>query len=182
VLELDQVPVLDLSPLEGMNSLVDVSFSFGEFIDILPLTRLPNLTRFHVYGCPNINYLQMVHFRYLTELTILHPDHTTVLYRYLPKIPLRYLNVEESSIDSFEWFSASKDSLETLHLHQTKFTSLKGIEDFTELRVLYISRTGITDLTPLLTLPNLKEVYISSDMMEYFNEIRDAAQFEVFVY
>jgi hypothetical protein len=60
--------------------------------------------------------------------------------------------------------------------------SLKGIEEFTKLRVLYISRTGITDLTPLLALTDLKEVYISSDMMGYFDEIRDMSHFEVFIY
>ena len=72
-------------------------------------------------------------------------------------------------------------SLQVLWLHGFQQNSLEGIEEFTLLEELDIRLTEITDLTPLLALPNLQEVYIDGSMLNAADAIRDRAAFEIVV-
>ena len=181
-LQLGQNPTSDLSPLEGLIYLEEIHLSIGTFIDISPLTRLPNLKFLEIFGCPYVNVHQIQDFRYLQTLIILLTNASYPFHHYLPDIPLIYLNVETSPVDSLEWFSAYKSSLRTLMINMTRIRSLEGIEEFTELEVLNISRINVSDFTPLLLLPNLRVLYVSPNMLSALAEIRDQIQFEVILY
>ena len=182
LLELDAIPVADLSPLEGLDGLEYVSLTFGTFSSLSPLASLPNLARLEIFGCPNINIRNLPDFRFLRELTLLHPEYDKNHYKYLPGIPLELLKIEESEINSFEWFSPYKSSLRTLSIRGTQFTSLNGIEEFKKLQTIIMGQMNITDFTPLLSLPELKQVWVTESMLADAEEIRDRAEFEIVVY
>jgi hypothetical protein len=181
VLDLDRCDITDLSPLAGAQSLQDISIGHASFTDISPLLSLPSLTRLHIVRCNDFDVRRLRDFRGLREITIGNPTFEMNHYKYLPEIPLEHLNLEFSSVDSLEWFSMYKPSLRHLSLAGTSFLSIEGIEEFKELQTLRITFTHIADLTPLLLLPNLREVYIDSSMQGVADSIRDRAEFEFVV-
>ena len=165
--------ISDLSLLEELNNLQFVGFPGAPFTDITPLLDMQNLTGLSIMGCTEFALEPLRHFRYLQNLSA-DGEH----WKYLPHLsPLNSLHLLGTEVDSLEYFSAYKSTLEDLVIHRTKITSLGGIEEYTRLQKLDISNTGITDLEPLLLLPDLKEVRVSPYMLSPVREIRDRANF-----
>ena len=50
--------------------------------------------------------------------------------------------------------------LKMLGLSQTGFNTLNRLQGLTTLRYLYLEKNGITDLMPLVALPELKQVWL----------------------
>ena len=50
--------------------------------------------------------------------------------------------------------------LKMLGLSQTGFNTLNSLQGLQGLRYLYLEKNGITELTPLATLPELKQVWL----------------------
>jgi len=158
ILFFNELPVDDISPLENLILLEDIHLNFMLFTDISPLTKLPNLHTLQVWECPNVDVREYVNFRNLRHFTTILSGYEPVDYRYLPNSPLEGLNIDSSAIDSLKWLDAYKPTLNSLFLSGTGLTNLDGIEEFINLDMLGINRMYISDLSPLLLLPNLRDL------------------------
>ncbi|MCL2020145.1 MAG: serine/threonine protein kinase [Oscillospiraceae bacterium] len=177
VLEFLHNPVSDFSPLQSLNYLHSVNITSAPITDLSPFYELPNLEILVLNGCTQYEPSQLLSLPgNVKSLHILgHPE----AYKYLPDNQFFSLTLCNSDFDSLEYISSFKSSLRDLWIYNTKLTSLDGIEEFTSLEVLSMTQTGISDLSPLLSLPNLRYVEVSESMRGAVEAIEEAAGFEV---
>lgn len=93
---------------------------------------------------------------------------------------MRDLRLGWTDIDSLTYL-ADITGLEHLEIEHTAITSLEGIEAHTGLTYLRLSGCVITDLSPLLNLPNLQAVVSGEEMkpiLEAMSNVPFTVQYE----
>ncbi len=92
----------------------------------------------------------------------------------------RLFNVElgSSLIESVDGM-AGFDSVQSLSLRDLNLASLAGLEGFLRLERLDLSNTAVKDLSPLLSLPNLKSVVVDPGMKDAVDALGESAAFSV---
>lgn len=176
ILYLTGNPISDFSPLKPLLRLYNVEISQTLINDLSPFYGLPRLDRLMLSDCIQYDAEQL---RGLKSVEDLDASGCVDSYQYLPDNQFYYLSLSSSGFNSFDWISPSKESLHILDISTTKIKSLNGIEAFINLEVLHIQHCDISDLEPLLSLPNLKEIEVSEDMREAVEAIADRAVFEI---
>lgn len=73
---------------------------------------------------------------------------------------LSFLSVTNGAIEGVEELAGHK-ALKALYLYDNAITSLKGIEELTEIEELYVHLNKLTDLIPLRKLTKLTTLYAS---------------------
>ena len=147
--------ISDLAPLKNLRQLEQVELKHNPIEDVSPLNGLADLRYLYLYDT------------YITDLSVLSD---------CPK--LYNLVVGYTNITSLDAFTGIK-SLTCLHAEQLSLKSLSGIEKYTSLEEIGLSRVLDGDLTPLLLLPNLKKVYLGEDLKEAAQKIAYACKFEI---
>ncbi len=176
-LELSSNPVGDLTPIKGLIRLSCIGLGNDNLItDISPLMGLPILESLAIVGVSDYEPTsiaglpgRMVHLNISNG-----PDS----YKYLGEREIVSLDVQNTSIDTLDYLK-DVTNLEELRISWTRIDSLKGIEIHAQLKELWISGLYLDDLSPLLNLPHLEKVYVSSDMEGLVEEIEDEAKFEI---
>jgi serine/threonine protein kinase len=170
-------PVSDLSPLRFLQSLEDVHMDRMPVRDLSPLLDLPRLNEL---GLHDLLVTDPTPLREITSVRSLYiTNERAKMYRNLPDVPLSKLNLYTSDFDSFNWIEQYETSLQYLTLHNTRLTSLAGIERFANLEYIEIINSLFDDLTPLLSLPRLQTVMIDASMLASAESIKDMAGFEI---
>jgi serine/threonine protein kinase len=175
-LDLTGNPISDFSCFKSLLRLSNIDISNTLINDLSPLYDLPNLDRLSLTGNQWYDAKQLSSLTGLTYLDVLGKAEA---YKYLPQIQFRILKLNNTAIDSLEFISFTKESLQNLELDHTELKSLNGIEEFIFLESLRIQHCEVSDLKPLLSLKYLREVYLSDNMREYAEEIQDEAKFEI---
>ena len=169
LIELSPANISDLSPFAELVHLRSVCLASAPFTDITPLLLLPNLKGLALF---NNREFDPKPLREFTDL--IHFSIDGEFWEYLPlNSPLAGVHLPGCDNDSLDFLAAYKPTLEDLVLSGENITGIEGIEEFTRLRRLDISYSHVTDLTPLLSLPYLNEVWVSPDMLGAVREIRD---------
>ncbi|MCL2080276.1 MAG: protein kinase [Oscillospiraceae bacterium] len=170
-------PVSDFSPLQSLNYLHNVDITSAPITDLSPFYELPILEILVLNGCTQYEPSQLLSLPdNVKSLHILgHPE----AYKYLPDNQFFSLTLGNSGFNSLEYISSFKSSLRDLWVYNTELASLDGIEEFTSLEVLSITQTSVSDLSPLLPLPNLRYVEVSENMRGAFKAIEGASEFEI---
>ena len=63
--------------------------------------------------------------------------------------------------------------IEFLNVHLTDISNLDGIENFPNLKSLYLTNTLVQDFSPLDSLPYMEEIIISEDMKQYLHTLKN---------
>jgi tRNA A-37 threonylcarbamoyl transferase component Bud32 len=142
----------DISPLADCKMLEWIELPDCPVSDISPLTFLPRLRNL---GLANT---QVNDFSALAEINT-----------------LRYLFIYSPALTEISMLKAYQ--VKNLHLNSAAISTLDGIEGYTELEELSISRTGIQDFSPLNGIHTLKILEISGGMQTYLETLsRDDIQ------
>ncbi len=186
-LNLSGTPLDDISPLKGCKNLktFNVSTTYVEDISVIEGNPLEQLcTGRYTYVTPQ----QIASFPELYSLNICNVDDKLLAeIKNLKKLLFLYVggNYEYTDMTAFSdmktlteiWFEGSDNfvslegvqSLKRLRLLNVSSTAVSEIPaDFalSQLEQINIANTAITDFTPLLNCRNLKEVFVSEDMLE----------------
>ncbi len=155
-------PLTDISALSGMTKLTTLSLALGDVKDLSPVSGLTSLTDLNLYGnfnCPDLQFLSG-----LAKLTNLSLELGDV--RDLSPVSgltsLTDLQIYGNFSCSDLQFLSGLTKLRTLQIipnsgeGATPLTSLKGLENLTELRELHVNGPGnLTDVEPLANLTKL---------------------------
>ena len=175
----------DLSPLAGCRSMKTVDlFNNYDLTDISVLGSLPELSFIGAVACPYIDDITpLVGLPKLRSLDLTGTDTafdpaplarmgdfdllllngSKTAYRYLQDKNICWLRLSETNIETMEPL-ATVTGMDVLELGRSSLHSLSGIGVHTLLRKVDISHTAVTDLTPLVGLPDLTELILSEDM------------------
>lgn len=155
-------PLTDISALSGMTKLASLSMGLGDVKDLSPISGLANLTQLYLYGnfnCPDLQFLSG-----LAKLTNLSLELGDVkdLSPVSGLTSLTDLQIYGNFSCSDLQFLSGLTKLRTLQIipnsgeGATPLTSLKGLENLTELRELHVNGPGnLTDVEPLANLTKL---------------------------
>jgi len=147
--------ISDLTPLAELPFLEELDLRNNLIEDVSPLARVPSLTTLVIFDSRVTN---------LTPLSA------------CPRLAL--LDAGASLVDSPATFSGL-NALRTLVLRKTPLQTLEGINSHSLLETIYLSQTGLGDLSPLLELTNLKTVEVSEDMRPAVEALAGQAAFEI---
>ena len=155
----------DISPLNKIDfSYIDETdgFSFeakqSMIRDFSPLQRIPKFNEIQLYGC-----------------------RFDAILPYISNKQVTRLEMGDSDIETIAALSSLK-GLQTIFLPGSlQLTSLEGIEKHVMMNeVMLMYCPNITDFTPLLELPNLNRLVLSSDMKGTAAAQLEGADFEIF--
>ena len=155
-------PLTDISALSGMTKLASLSMGLGDVKDLSPISGLASLTQLYLYGnfnCPDLQFLSGL--AKLTNLSLELGD-VTDLSPVSGLTSLTDLQLYGNFSCSDLQFLSGLTKLRTLQISPnngegaTPLTSLKGLENLTELRELHVNGLGnLTDVEPLANLTKL---------------------------
>lgn len=175
----------DLSGLSACSQLNDLHLlKNGSLTDIDAIAGLPNLTFLEMIDCssvesidamtalPRLETVIMVGnagiydpspLAKLGDMDIICIEGIRASYQFMGNRRIKNLSLADCDIETLQPLQ-TVTGLEELALYRTPLASLEGIGVHQELRLLNISYTAVTDLSPLLGLPNLRELVLSEDM------------------
>ena len=122
---------------------------------ISPLSELKFLKRVSLFDTRVTDLSPLVHCSMLLELNA-------------GKLPIR----------SLEAFYGLK-SLQNLSLYETTIDTLAGMNKLTQLKYFEVKGVIDGDLSPLLSLPHLKDVVLGEDMRQAAEAIEGKAEFTI---
>lgn len=145
----------DISAIAGLECLETVNFRHTRIEDVSALSGMQSLRRVCLFDT-NVSDISC-----------------------LDSCP-RLWDVElgSSLVDSAEKL-AGFDSVRSLSLKDLNMVSLKGMERFLRLEQLNLSNTAVKDLSPLLSLPNLKTVIVDGSMKDAVGALGEGVSFSV---
>lgn len=147
--------ITDLTPLGELRKLEQIQLKHNPIEDVTPLSSLSNLRELYMYDT------------FVSDLSI------------LSNCPmLESIGVGETSITSVKAFTGIK-GLKHLDLKDRPIESLSGIEAFTKLESISISGVIDGDLSPLLALPHLKEIFLDEALRESAEASLKSTRFEI---
>lgn len=134
--------IRDLAPLGELRALQQVDLRHNPIEDVAPLASLPALRDLCLFGTR------------VSDLSALSSCPT-----------LESLDVGKTSAASMAAFTGIT-SLRSLHMRQASLKTLAGIEAFTHLEQIGLGDVADGDLSPLLSLPRLKEAQLDAGLRE----------------
>lgn len=155
-------PIRSLADLSKMPNLKQIFLSMQRITDISPLAGLSNLEVVDVKNNPIADISPLGELKFLKRATLFDTRVTDLSPLSLCPM-LSELDAGKLPIQSPAAFEGL-DSLRTLSLSDTTLDTLKGIEAFTQLEDFTVEGVSDSDLTPLLSLPNLKAVSLGEKL------------------
>lgn len=147
--------ISDLAPLGELRSLEQIQLKHTPIEDVAPLSSLSNLKELYLYDTS------------VSDMTV------------LSNCPmLESISAGETSITSIKAFAGIK-GLRNLDLKDRPIETLSGIDAFTRLESINISSVIDGDLSPLVTLRRLKEVFLAEELREAAEASLKSSQFEI---
>lgn len=147
--------ITDLTPLGELPKLEQIQIKHNPIEDVTPLSSLSNLRELYMYDT------------FVSNLSI------------LSNCPmLESIGAGETSVTSIKAFTGIK-GLKHLDLKDRPIETLSGIEAFTRLESISISSVKDGDLSPILTLPRLKKVFLDEALRESAEASLKSTRFEI---
>lgn len=160
--EMREGPIHSLADLSQMPNLKQVLISMQRITDISPLARLSNLEVVDIKNNPVTDISPLGELKFLKRVTLFDTRVTDLsplsLCPMLSELDAGKLPVQSPA--AFEGL----DGLRTLRLSETSLVTLAGIEAFTQLETFAVGDVVDGDLTPLLALPDLKDVSLGEGL------------------
>lgn len=158
--ELKHNYLTDISVLAGMDHLTYVGINDNPVRDISPLAACPNLAFLDL--CDVRSYEPSV-IAQLGNFNFLDISNPTESYRYLGGKSILDLRLAWSGLDDLHCLD-HVTRLERLEIDHTAVSDLSPLALHKGLKVLKLAGLPVTDLSVLLELPQLEEVYISEEL------------------
>ena len=158
--ELKHNYLTDISVLAGMDHLTYVGINDNPVRDISPLAACPNLAFLDL--CDVRSYEPSV-IAQLGNFNFLDISNPTENYRYLDGKSILDLRLAWSGLDDLHCLD-HVTRLERLEIDHTAVSDLSPLALHKGLKVLKLAGLPVTDLSVLLELPQLEEVYISEEL------------------
>lgn len=158
--ELKHNYLTDISVLAGMDHLTYVGINDNPVRDISPLAACPNLAFLDL--CDVRSYEPSV-IAQLGNFNFLDISNPTESYRYLDGKSILDLRLAWSGLDDLHCLD-HVTRLERLEIDHTAVSDLSPLALHKGLKVLKLAGLPVTDLSILLELPQLEEVYISEEL------------------
>lgn len=155
-------PVRSLSDLSRMPNLKQVFLSMQGIADISPLAGLSNLEVVDIKNNPVTDISPLGELKFLKRVTLFDTRVTDLAPLSLCPI-LSELDAGKLPVQSPAAFEGL-DGLRTLRLSETTLDTLAGIEVFTQLETFAVGNVIDGDLTPLLSLPVLKDISLGEGL------------------
>lgn len=175
--ELKHNYITDISALAGMNHLTYVGINGNPVRDISPLVQCPNLAFLDL--CEVRSYEPSV-IAEVGNFDFLDISNPTESYRFLDGKSILDLRVAWTGLDDLHCLD-QVTRLERLEIDHTDVADLSPLAAHKGLKVLKLGAIPAKDLSVLLELPQLEEVYVSRDMepaVEALGEVPFAVIFE----
>ena len=169
--------VYDFSPLKEIDFLEHLFLGNMKITDISVVFDLPFLHEIDLNGGMHYAPAQLKELQ--KNITTLNIMQCPEAIAYLPENQFVTLAISEGAFDSFSNIDCAKDSLRYIHIDNTTLSNLSGIEEFRNLETVVIQRCPISDFLPLLSLPNLRNLYVDESMREAVEAIESRAEFEI---
>jgi hypothetical protein len=147
--------ISDLSPLEELAELEEITLKHNPVEDISPLAKLPSLRELFIYDT------------HVADLSVLSTCPA-----------LEKIDVGQTNITSLTALTGIK-SLTDLYAKDIMLESLAGIENYPYLQHVSFSRIADGDLSPLMKLPQLKEVRMDESLRGTAEVELKQAQFQI---
>ena len=199
-LEIEYTPVSDIAPLAGMTRLQMLNLHKTNVSDLSPLKESQSLSYLNVSAAPCADYSVLYSLPKLTEVSMSGAAVEDVV-RMSEKPGLKTLIANDCGLTSLGELAPMPD-LETLVVCGVQVSDLSDIGRFPMLRDLELSNDAIHDLSPLKTLkhlerldlrnagngldlrpllgiPTLKTLVLTSGMRAQTEEIKGEATFEM---
>ncbi len=158
--ELKHNYITDISALAGMERLSSVGINDNPVRDISPLAACPSLAFLDL--CSVRSYDPSV-LAQLGNFDFLDISNPTESYRFLDGKSIQDLRVAWSALDDLHCLD-HVTRLERLEIDHTAVSDLSPLALHKGLKVLKLAGLPVTDLSVLLELPQLEEVYISEEL------------------
>jgi len=147
--------ITDLTPLGGLLSLEQVDLRHNPVVNVSPLAGLPILRD-----------------------VCLYETRVSDLFALMRCSALESLDIGKTNVTSFTAFGGIK-SLKQLYARQTSLESLSGIHALPYLERIDLSRVRDGDLSPLLLLPQLREIHLDEALRAIAERDLKQAQFTI---
>lgn len=174
---LDKGPIRTLDDLQQMPNLTRISIAMQQVVDLAPLAGLANLEHVDIRNNPVTDLSSLAGLQFLKSLCVFD-TRVTDLSPVWDCPMLTQLDAGRLPLHSPAAF-AGLSRLRNLSLHETTLDTLAGIGELTQIQFLEVTGVIDGDLSPLLSLPNLKEVLLGEDMREAAASIQDRVHFTV---
>ena len=166
-----------LSDLARMPNLTHISIAMQEIADISPLAGLQNLECVDIRNNPVADLSPLGELEFLKQLCLF--DTRVTDFSPVKNCPMLYeIDAGKLPIRSPATF-AGFGNLQNLSLYETTIDTLAGIEVLTQLRSFEVTGVVDGDLTPLFSLPYLRDVTLGEDMRSAAMAIQGKAKFEI---
>lgn len=152
--------ITDISVLAGMDHLTSVGINDNPVWDISSLAACPNLAFLDL--CDVRSYEPSV-LTQLGNFDFLDISNATESYRYLDGKSILDLRLAWTGLDDLHVLDGVT-RLERLEIDHTAVADLAPLALHKGLKVLKLAETPVTDLSVLLELPQLEEVYLSEEL------------------
>ena len=169
--------ITDISVLAGMDRLSYVGINDNPVRDISPLASCPNLAFLDL--CSVRSYEPSV-IAQLGNFDFLDISNPTESYRYLDGKAIGDLRIAWSGLSDLHVLD-HVTRLERLEISHTAVSDLSPLAQHRGLKVLKLVALPLTDLSVLLTLPHLEEVYVSEEQrpaIEALGDVPFAVRYE----
>lgn len=170
-------PIRSLADLAKMPGLKHVFVCMQKITDISPLAVLTNLEVVDIKNNPITDISPLGKLEFLKRACLFDTRVTDL--SPLASCPMLYeLNAGKLPIRSpaaFDGFGR----LQSLSLSETALDTLAGVENLTQLRSIEVAGVADGDLTPLLSLPYLKNVILGEDMRHVAEAVEGKADFAI---
>jgi internalin A len=181
-IDLQSLPVRDLTPLAGLTELEELSLNDMEAVDLRPLAGLTGLKRLHLCFTREMDYTPLSRLTWLQELNlsltavnnlmplaalsglqklILVGTRISDLTPLADLTGLRVLDLTDTHVADLKPL-ANLTSLQTLKLRGTLVADLKPLTNLTGLQTLNLEHTPVVDLKPLANLTGLQTLKLSN--------------------
>lgn len=158
--ELKHNYITDISVLAGMDRLTYVGINDNPVRDISPLAACPNLAFLDL--CDVRSYEPSV-IAQLGNFNFLDISNPTESYRFLDGKSILDLRLAWTGLDDLHVLD-HVTRLERLEIDHTAVADLAPLAMHKGLKVLKLAEIPVTDLSVLLELPQLQEVYLSEEL------------------
>ncbi|MEA4921025.1 MAG: protein kinase [Clostridiaceae bacterium] len=170
-------PIRSLEDLKKMPGLKEVFICMQQISDISPLAELSGLEIVDVKNNPISDISPLSGLKFLKRVCVFDTRVTDLSQLALCPM-LSELDAGKLPIESPEDL-AGLERLKTLSLFETPLKTLSGIDKMTQLEYIEIGSVTDGDLSPLLTLPYLKNAVLGANMREAGKGLAKAAKFEI---
>ncbi len=166
-----------LKDLVMLKNLKTVSIALQNIHDPSPLKKLANLEQVELKHNPIEDVGSIAGMLSLRELFLFDTQISDLTA--LASCPrLEKLDVGSTLVSSPADL-AGIENMTSLFAFDTNFTTLKGIEKFDHLQEIALTNVVDGDLTPLLSLPKLRTVYLRETLREAAEKPLEQAEFEI---